>query len=188
MILPDRACRRHRPVLVALVDRGERTPATIVALDHLEVCRPCEREVTDLALTIAALRRAGSTLRAVEMPAVTPERVARLAVASRHRSGDRWAWRFQVGSLLAGAALVGVLVAPRVGIMPPQAPSATDAPTHVTVPAAPWRSAEARLATTPDQRPDAPTGSLPPRYPDGLNRPWKEVPPTDASPRELEPR
>ena len=63
MIAADTACRRHRPVLVDLVDHGERGPATPAALDHLATCRPCERELTELALTIAALRRAGAAYR-----------------------------------------------------------------------------------------------------------------------------
>ena len=29
--------------------------------------------------------------------------------------------------------------------------------------------------------------TVPPRYPEGLIRPWKEVPPTDAIPRERQP-
>jgi hypothetical protein len=46
---------------------------------------------------------------------------------------------------------------------------------------------EHRLAVTPDTAPIAAVRSLPPRYPEGLLRPWKEVPTTDATARELEP-
>jgi hypothetical protein len=151
------ACRTHRPVLVDLVDHGERGPATASALDHLDTCRPCEREITELALTIAALRRAGA-----------------------------WSWRLQLGGLVTSAAIAALMVAPRVGVVPVRPAAAAPVPQHparvVT-----WQAVEHRLAVTPDVAPVATVRSLPPRYPEGLTRPWKEVPPTDAAARELEP-
>jgi hypothetical protein len=54
--------------------------------------------------------------------------------------------------------------------------------------AAEWRVAEFRLASAPDRPSFAESGALPPRYPEGRTRPWKEVFPTDATPREFEPR
>ncbi|MEO5966433.1 MAG: hypothetical protein ABIR11_13290, partial [Candidatus Limnocylindrales bacterium] len=51
-----------------------------------------------------------------------------------------------------------------------------------------WRVAESRLAAAPDTPPFAAPSSLPPRYPEGLSRPWKEVFPTDAMPPEFDAR
>jgi hypothetical protein len=50
-----------------------------------------------------------------------------------------------------------------------------------------WQAVERRLAISPDTAPIATVRSLPPRYPEGLTRPWKEVHPTDATAREREP-
>jgi hypothetical protein len=182
------ACRRHRPVLVDLVDRGERSAATPAALDHLGGCRPCERELTELALTISALRRAGTAYRAMAVPDPAPAVVQQLRgsrAAAGPRRGPDWSRRLQLGSLLTSAGIAAMLVAPHVGLAP--APRLTEtAPAAKPAAVVPWQRAEMRLASTPD------TGSravvvLPPRYPEGHTRPWKEVPATDASARELEP-
>ena len=69
------ACRPHRGVLEALVERGERGPTVGAALDHLETCATCERDLTELALTVAALRRAGRELRAAPVPEPSPARL-----------------------------------------------------------------------------------------------------------------
>ena len=179
-------CDRHRPALLDLVDRGERGDGIGEALDHLALCPACEREMTEVALAVHALRRVGREVRAAPVPVVGAERVARLATRRR----DRWGWRLQLGSLAAGAALVAVVVAPRVGVGP--APAYTDSlmPDRPAAIATPWRAAEARVAAAPDSSPvSAPsaTGTLPPRYPEGHTRPWKEVLPTDATPREFSP-
>jgi hypothetical protein len=174
-------CTRHRPALLDLVDRGERGAGTDAALDHLAVCPTCERELTETAKAIWALRRVGSEVRAMPVPSVPSDAIARLATPDR----TAWDWRFQLGGLIASAAIVAVLVAPRVGVLP-FAPSA-----HSLMPdrplAASWRLAEARIAASPDSPPVSAIGTLPPRYPEGLTRPWKEVFPTDATPREFEP-
>jgi hypothetical protein len=176
----------HRPILVDLVDRGERGPGTAAALDHLAVCHPCERETTELALTIAALRRAGMAYRALEVPEVRRPVPVAASAPPRRRS---LTWRLQLGGLVTSAALAALLVAPRVGLVPAQPVSVA---TPAVVPAGPaavvsWKAVEHRLAVTPDTAPIAAVRSLPPRYPEGLLRPWKEVPTTDAAARELEP-
>ena len=176
-----RACRPHRGVLEALVERGERGPGIAAALDHLESCATCERDLTELALTIAALRRAGRELRAVPVPQPAPTRVAALAVP--RRSG--WSWRIQLGGLLTGAAIAALIVVPRAGGIPLTGDGLDAARPVVT---ASWRLAEAHLARTPDTASFSARGmTVPPRYPDGLLRPWKEVPPSDAIPRDRQP-
>ncbi|OGO59048.1 MAG: hypothetical protein A2V85_01435 [Chloroflexi bacterium RBG_16_72_14] len=183
MMLRASPCDRHRPALLDLVDRGERGAATDPALDHLAVCRACEQELTQVALAVHALRRVGREIRAVPVPVVAAERVVRLATRRR----DAWSWRLQLGSLAAGAAIVAVMVAPRVGVGP--SPAYTDSlmPDRPAAIATLWRAAEARIAASPDSSSVSATGTLPPRHPEGLLRPWKEVFPTDATPRGLVP-
>ena len=176
------ACRPHRGVLEALVERGERGPAIGAALDHLETCATCERDLTELALTVAALRRAGRELRAAPVPQPAPARVAALAVPRR----TGWSWRMQLGGLLTGAAIAALIVVPRAGTPIPVSSDALE-PARPSVSAS-WRLAEAHLARTPDTASFSARGmTVPPRYPDGQIRPWKEVPQSDAIPRERQP-
>ncbi len=187
MIATNARCRRHRPVLVDLVDHGERGPATPAALDHLATCRPCERELTELALTIAALRRAGAAYRRLPIGAASPPAAASVIAnvtrrpAPPQRAGHR---SLHLGGLVASAGIAALLVAPHVGLVPGRA-------SHEMGPARPaamstWQQVEHRLASSPDIPPVA-VVILPPRYPEGRTRPWKEVPSGDATARELEP-
>ena len=181
------ACRTFRPVLVDLVDHGERGAGTAAAPDHLDVCGACEREITELALTIAALRRAGAAYRALEVPDRPPAGTPRPAAIARGAAPRRgpWSWRMQLGGLMTSAAIAALLVAPRVGLVP-QRPAPDRAP-QLPAGVVSWQAVEHRLAVSPDIAPVATVRSLPPRYPEGLTRPWKEVPSTDAAARELEP-
>ena len=173
------ACRRYRPVLVDLVDRGERGPGTDVALEHLVVCEACEREVTEVALTVAALRRAGTTWRSIPVPAMV-----RPAMPPRRKP---WAWRAQLGGLITSAGIAALLVAPQVGLLPDASQRGSDS-VSTRPPAASWYAAEHRIAASPDVASTSALGSLPPRYPEGRIRPWKEVNPADATARGLDPQ
>lgn len=177
----SRACRPHRRLLEDLIERGERGPGTPAALEHLERCDACERELTELALTVATLRRAGRELRLAPVPRVGPARIA--ALARKRRSP--WAWRLQLSSLLTGAAIAAVIVGPQFSL-PGRATSDALVGGQPAATAT-WRVAESRLAAAPDTPSFAAAGTLPPRYPEGLSRPWKEVFPTDATPPEFEP-
>jgi anti-sigma factor RsiW len=176
------ACRPHRASLEALVAHGERGPGTPAALDHLSGCDACERDLTELALTVAALRRAGRELRAAPVPA--PERASITALTTRRRVG--WSLRLQLGGLLTGAAIAALVVVPRTGT----AVRSTDDAFEPSRPAvtATWRLAESRIAAEPDNPSFSAVSTLPPRYPEGLLRPWKEVASTDATPRAFRPR
>lgn len=173
-------CRRHRPVLVDLVDHGERGPATAAALDHLAACPPCERELTELALVAAALRRAGSAYRSLEVSAAPSDPPRTLAAAARRRPSS---WRLHLGGLVTSAGIAALLVAPRIGSPPP--PRLADPAVQQPAAVVSWQAVEHRLATSPDLAPVATLRSFPPRYPEGLARPWKEVPSTDAAAREF---
>lgn len=182
MIRRATACDRHRPALLDLVDRGERGPGAPAALDHLATCDLCERELTEIALAIVALRRVRDEAHAASVPVVSGERVARLVA----RRADPWRWRLELGSLLASAAIAAIVVAPRVGVGPSAAGAVSLMPDRPAA-AITWRAAENRIAAAPDSPPVAQAGTLPLRYPEGQSRPWKEVLPTDATPREFEP-
>jgi hypothetical protein len=173
------ACRRYRPVLLDLVDHGERGPTTSAALDHLVACDACEREVTEVALTVAALRRAGTTWRAIPVPAMSrPELPRRRA---------RWAWGAQLGGLITSAGIAALLVAPQLGLFGGGSQPGIDG-LIVRPPTASWHAAELRIAASPDAAAVVAVGTLPPRYPEGRSRPWKEVSSPDATARGLDPK
>ena len=176
------ACRPHRASLEALVAHDERGPATAAALDHLSTCAACEHDLTQLALTVAALRHAGRELRAAPVPA--PSRSSVAALATPRRTG--WSLRLQLGGLLTGAAIAALVVVPRTGsALPSTSDALGNSRPAIT---AGWRIAESRLAAEPDSPSFSAVGTLPPRYPEGLLRPWKEVSSTDATPRAFRPR
>ncbi len=182
MIALARACRPHRASLEALVAHGERGPETAAALDHLSACDACERDLTELALTVAALRRAGRELRAAPVPA--PPRSSVTALAAPRRTG--WSLRLQLGGLLTGAAIAALVVVPRTGTTVRSTDDVFE-PSRTAV-VATWRLAESRIAAEPDHPSFSAVSTVPPRYPEGLLRPWKEVASTDATPRAFRPR
>jgi hypothetical protein len=107
------ACLRHRGTLLALVDRQERGPATESALEHLSTCGRCEDELTRLALTIHALRRIGQAAAAVApSDAAWPRLRGHLERSRRQAREAAWRWRMNLGGVVAGTLIVGVLVGP----------------------------------------------------------------------------
>lgn len=103
------ACPRHRAALLDFVDRREHGPGTDVALAHLDRCRSCETELSEIALLITALRRIQAEVRLVEPSQDAWERV-RLVAARRPPAP--WRWRMSLGATMAGAALAAVVVMP----------------------------------------------------------------------------
>jgi len=172
-----RPCRSHRDALEALIAHGERDEATPAALDHLARCTACERDLTELALTVAALRRAGRELRTAPVPTPPPGRVA--ALTTSRRMG--WSLRLQLGGLLTGAAIAALVVVPRTGTTVRSTGDALESARPAVT--AVWRLAESRIAAEPDTPSFSAPGTGPARYPDGLIRAWKEVSHTDATPR-----
>ena len=107
------ACMRHRAALLGLVDPVERMPAADAALTHLERCVRCEADLTDLALTVHALRRAGAAAAAAEPPPGAWTRLrARIELSRRRGREAAWRWRLTLGGLVTGTLLVAVLVGP----------------------------------------------------------------------------
>ena len=107
------ACMRHRAGLLGLVDPAERAPATDAALTHLGRCVRCEADLTELALTIHALRRAGAAAAVAEPGDGAWTRLMARIERSRGRAREAaWRWRLTLGGLVTGTLLVAVLVGP----------------------------------------------------------------------------
>jgi len=102
-------CLGHRAALLDFVDRREIGPSTDAALDHLDRCRACEGELTDIALAITALRRIHHEARDVE-PA--HDAWLRLRASITRRPAALWRWRMTLGGLMTSATLVGALAGP----------------------------------------------------------------------------
>ena len=104
------ACARYRPALTDWVEHRVQGPSTPSAFDHLARCRRCERELTDIAQTIIALRRLAELTAAVEPPSDGwPDLRARLDASQRRA---RALVPLRVGRLLGsmlGPAIVAVL-------------------------------------------------------------------------------
>jgi hypothetical protein len=103
------ACAGHRAALLDFIDRRERGPGTDVALAHLDRCRHCETELSEIALAITALRRIRSEVQLAEPSRDAWERVRRVAV---RRPAPPWRWRISLGATMVAAALAAVVVMP----------------------------------------------------------------------------
>lgn len=103
-------CERHRPALTDWVEHRADGPMTPPAFDHLARCRRCERELTEIALTVIALRRLGDRASRAEVPTDGWHDLRARVESSRSqaRPGGRSRWAL-VGSML-GPAMVAVLV------------------------------------------------------------------------------
>ncbi len=103
------ACARYRPALTDWVEHRVQGPSTPSAFDHLARCRRCERELTDIAQTIIALRRLAELTAAVEPPSDGwPDLRARLEASQRRaRPSFRSRWAL-LGSML-GPAMMAIL-------------------------------------------------------------------------------
>jgi ribosomal protein L34E len=133
------ACVIHRPALVDFVERQALGPDSPAALDHLARCAPCERDLSEVAQTVIALRRLGAHAREVEAP-LDGWATLRARIERSQRAADDAARRFRRAF---GGAVVAIAIVAMVAI-----PSLTGTVTTgldsgiATVPGA--RSAEAR--------------------------------------------
>lgn len=97
-------CVRYRPVLADWAEHRTEGPATASALDHLDRCRRCELEITELTQTIIAVRRLAARASAIAPPTDgwRDLRVRLVANERPPRSAGRWA---VTGSMLGPAVL-----------------------------------------------------------------------------------
>jgi len=109
----DDPCVAFRPTLVDFVERRALGPDSPAALDHLGRCMRCERDLTEVAQTVIALRRLGARASAVEAPAdgwaMLRERLER-----SQRAADDAARRFRraFGGAVVAVAVVAMIAIP----------------------------------------------------------------------------
>ncbi len=102
-------CSVHRAALAAFVERSERGPATAAALDHLQRCRRCEADLSQMMLAIHAVRRLLEPARTTEPPSDAWDRLRRRIEARVPRAAGAWT---SFGGLVVGAGLVAALIGP----------------------------------------------------------------------------
>jgi predicted anti-sigma-YlaC factor YlaD len=103
---PD-ACVIYRPALLDFVERRALGPESPAALDHLARCERCERDLSEVAQTIIALRRLGERARQVEAPADGwPSLRDRLERSQRAADEAARRLRRAFGSAIVGIAVV----------------------------------------------------------------------------------
>jgi predicted anti-sigma-YlaC factor YlaD len=106
---PD-ACVVYRPALLEFVEHRALGPDSPAALDHLARCERCERDLSEVAQTIIALRRLGERARQVEAPA-NGWPTLRDRLERSQRAADEAARRLRraFGSAIVGMAVVAVV-------------------------------------------------------------------------------
>jgi hypothetical protein len=185
MLAFRRPCADHRTTLFAYVDRREIGPSTGLALAHLDRCRTCELDLSEVALVVAALGRLRRELETVEPPQDAwlrlRERVARPI--------DPWRWRASLGSLATSAMLVAVLVLPVTIGGPETAENGSELPGPLVELR---REAEYLASIRVGSVPPAPRvvrdgGSVPRYYPPEIAQVRKEVPARPAIGRSSQP-
>jgi hypothetical protein len=166
-----RPCADHQAALLAFVDRRERSAATPAALAHLDRCQSCERELADVALAVAAMRRLGHHVRDAEP---TPEAWLRLRDRVTRRV-DPWQWRATLGGLASSAFLVALLIVPVTVGGPGAMPRQPDSAAAIRQESA--YLANARIGTLHLDSPVAAVaGSVPVNLPREIRQVRKEVP------------
>jgi hypothetical protein len=110
---PRAECAIHRLALIDFVERRALGPDSPAALDHLARCATCERDLTEVAQTVIALRRLGERAGEVEAPAdgwpTLRERLER-----SQRAADEAARRFRraFGGAVVAIAVVALVAVP----------------------------------------------------------------------------
>lgn len=109
------ACAVHRPALFDFVERRATGPDSRAALDHLARCGRCERDLSEVAQTVFALRRLGERASRIQPP---PDgwNALRLRLRSQTAADDA-ARRFRraFGGALASIAVAGVVTVVSLG-------------------------------------------------------------------------
>ncbi|MFL5679177.1 MAG: hypothetical protein ACJ77B_01095 [Chloroflexota bacterium] len=178
-----RACDDHRAALLDFVDRRAVEPRTARALAHLDHCRDCERELSQIALALVALRRLRLDIESAE-PA--SDGWDRLRARIQRRAVDPWRWRASVGGLAVSSMLVAVLLAPMSIGRPSIAQMAPPAPGPAARAAARVEAAylaSIRAGTRAPETDESVDRSYPVNYPAEIREVRKEVDAASSSGR-----
>lgn len=107
------ACVIHRPALVDFVERRALGPDSPAALDHLARCGRCERDLSEVAQTVIALRRLGARTGHIEVPA-DGWPTLRARIERSQRAADEAARRFRrvFGGAVVALAVVAMVAVP----------------------------------------------------------------------------
>ena len=108
-------CASHRPALLAYAERSERGPDSPAAFEHLDRCRRCQADLTEIVLTVHAVRRTLAAARAVDPPA---DGWDRLRERVQRPVASAWAARTSLAGVIVGAGLVAALVGPTANVRP----------------------------------------------------------------------
>lgn len=109
-------CGVHQAALAGLAERRAAGPEGHAALEHVERCAACAKELGELMLTVVVLRRMGAeaATAAARGPDDAWSRLrARIEQSSRRARQRAWQWRATVGGLATASLLVAVLVGPK---------------------------------------------------------------------------
>jgi hypothetical protein len=109
------SCARYRPALADLAELRLAGAESSAAIEHVERCPGCARELGELMLTVVVLRRMGAEAAIAKDSA--PDDAwgrlrARIERSSRRARARAWQWRATVGGLATASLLVAVLVGP----------------------------------------------------------------------------
>ena len=109
---PD-ACVVHRPALMDFVERHAIGPESPAALDHLARCEPCERDLSEVAQTVIALRRLGAHAGEIEAPS-DGWTTLRQRIERSQRAADDAARRFRraFGGAVVALAVFALVAIP----------------------------------------------------------------------------
>ena len=135
-------CSAHRAALLDFVDARDRSTVPRAALAHLERCRRCESEMTELALTVTALRRLAGDVASVEPTTAWPALLARIddpALADATRPSTLMSLLIRAG--MAGALAISVFAVAVGGPLSPR-PAAPLADAHAAAPLDPALTVE----------------------------------------------
>ena len=108
-------CSIHRPALTAFAERSERGPGIGPAFDHLDGCRRCQADLTEILLTVHAVERTLGAAGSVEPPADAWDR---LRGRVQRPVANVWAARTSLAGVLVGAGLVAALIGPTAVVRP----------------------------------------------------------------------
>ncbi len=106
-------CMVHRATLLEVLDGRPRDRAVEQALEHLGRCDACRRDMAELALIVAGLRRLGAAARRLDAPGGGWGRVAQRLGETRPSTAP-WlrAGRISLAGLVALPLVAALLVAP----------------------------------------------------------------------------